>query len=126
MENHVLLPGQGVRRRSFFTQIGKMGLGVAGAAALASSAKANPNSPDNLSGDTAQQIFTAALIAEDLATTFYYNVLMGTVIMNTSLAGTGGSATFTASDGNDGNVQYLTRRFGRNCLKRWVRPYTCT
>ncbi|HEV2245250.1 MAG TPA: ferritin-like domain-containing protein [Terriglobia bacterium] len=28
---------------------------------------------DNTSGDTALQIFTAALIAEDLATTFYYN-----------------------------------------------------
>lgn len=96
-----------VRRRSFFGKIGALGLGTAAAAALVSSARADPPAADDQSGDTAQQIFTAALIAEDLATTFYYNVLTGPVIMDPSLAGTGGSATTTASDGNDGNVQYL-------------------
>jgi hypothetical protein len=62
---------------------------------------------DNTSGDTAQQIFTAALIAEDLATTFYYNGLTGMVIMDPNLAGTGGTATKTASNGDDGNVDYI-------------------
>jgi len=55
---------------------------------------------DNTSGDTAQQIFTAALIAEDLATTFYYNGLTGMVITDPNLAGTGGMATNVASNGN--------------------------
>ena len=36
--------------------------------------------PDDRNSDTAQQIFTAALIAEDLATTMYYNSLVGGVI----------------------------------------------
>jgi hypothetical protein len=67
----------------------------------------NRDDRDNTTGDTVQQIFTAALIAEDLATTFYYNGLTGMVIMDPNLAGTGGTATNTASDGNDGNVQYL-------------------
>ncbi|HTC62257.1 MAG TPA: ferritin-like domain-containing protein [Candidatus Saccharimonadales bacterium] len=62
---------------------------------------------DNTSGDTAQQIFTAALIAEDLATTFYYNGLTGMVITDPNLAGTGGTATKTASNGNEGNVEYI-------------------
>ncbi len=43
--------------------------------------------------DTANQIFQAAVIAEDLATTFYYNGLVGTVIMDPALAGPGGTAT---------------------------------
>ena len=97
---------QRVGRRSFFTKMGAFGLGTA-AVTLATSAEADPPGFDNTSGDTAQEIFTAALIAEDLATTFYYNVLKGPVIMNMNLAGTGGSATMTAGDGNDGNVQYL-------------------
>ena len=96
-----------VRRRSFFGKVGALGLGSAAFAALASSAHADPPTADDQSGDTAQQIFTAALIAEDLATTFYYNVLTGPVIMDPALAGTGGTATTTAADGNDGNVQYL-------------------
>jgi hypothetical protein len=105
--NLAVAKNESVRRRSFFGKIGTLGLGTAAAAALITSARADPKDQDNLSGDTAQQIFTAALIAEDLATTFYYNVLVGPVIMDPNLAGTGGSATVTAMDGNDGNVQYL-------------------
>jgi len=67
----------------------------------------NSDDRDNTSGDTAQQIFTAALIAEGLATTFYYNGLTGMVITDPSLAGTGGTATKTASNGNEGNVEYI-------------------
>lgn len=62
---------------------------------------------DNTSGDTAQEVFTAALIAEDLATTFYYNGLIGSVITDPNLAGTGGTATNVAANGNAGNVNYL-------------------
>ena len=55
--------------------------------------------------DTANQIFQAAVIAEDLATTFYYNGLVGPVIMDPALAGPGGTATSGA--GNVPNVDYL-------------------
>jgi hypothetical protein len=97
----------GLERRAFFARLGKMGIGAAAATALAGAARADSHGFDNQSGDTAQQIFTAALIAEDLATTFYYNGLVGPVIMDPSLAGAGGTATMTAADGDDGNVQYL-------------------
>ena len=48
-----------------------------------------------------------SLIAEDLATTFYYNVLVGPVMQDPNLAGTGGTATNVAADGNFGNVAYI-------------------
>ncbi|HWC97394.1 MAG TPA: ferritin-like domain-containing protein [Candidatus Sulfopaludibacter sp.] len=96
-----------LRRRSFFTAIGKLGLGAAAMGAVGGVSRAASHDFDNTSGDTAQQIFTAALIAEDLATVFYYNALTGPVIMDPNLAGTGGTATMTAANGNDGNVQYL-------------------
>ena len=57
--------------------------------------------------DTVKEIFTAALIAEDLATTFYYNGLIGTVIQDPNLAGSSGSATNVTSSGNAGNVNYV-------------------
>jgi len=98
-------------RRSFVTRAGLFGLSAAAAAFL-------PGTPvradfddhddrDNLSGDTAQEIFTAALIAEDLASTFYYNGLIGPVIMDVNLAGPGGTATNVTSAGNLGNVEYF-------------------
>lgn len=59
------------------------------------------------SKDTVAQIFTAALIAEDLATTFYYNALIGGVIQDVNLAGPGGSATNVTAAGNFGNVAYI-------------------
>lgn len=97
-------------RRSFVTRAGLFGLSAAAAAFL-------PGTPvraqefgrddlDNQSGDTAQEIFTAALIAEDLASTFYYNGLTGPVITDPNLAGLGGSATNVTS-GDAGNVGYF-------------------
>ena len=59
------------------------------------------------SGDTAQMIFTAALIAEDLATTFYYHGLIGEVLQDPRLAGPEGSATNVSLLGSPGNVGYL-------------------
>jgi hypothetical protein len=47
------------------------------------------------------------LIAEDLASTFYYNGLVGAVIMDPNLAGPGGSATNVTAAGNFGNVDYF-------------------
>jgi len=106
-------------RRSFLTKAGGF-MGIGAAAALISAApmaaKAawprteddhDTDERDNKSGDTAQEIFTAALIAEDLATTFYYNGLTGAVIEDPNLAGTGGTATSIASNGNLGNVEYI-------------------
>ena len=57
--------------------------------------------------DTVAEIATAALIAEDLATTFYYNGLVGSVIQDPNLAGPGGSAKNVTSAGNLGNVNYI-------------------
>jgi hypothetical protein len=57
--------------------------------------------------DGPDDIFTGALIAEDLATTFYYNGLNGKVIQDPALAGPGGSATNVTAMGNAGNVSYL-------------------
>jgi hypothetical protein len=65
---------------------------------------------DTTSGDTPRQIFTAALIAEDLATTFYYNGLIGPVIQDPALAGHNGTATRPSPNprmSNPGNVNYL-------------------
>lgn len=57
--------------------------------------------------DTVAEIATAALIAEDLATTFYYNGLVGGVIEDPNLAGPGGSADNVTAAGNLGNVNYI-------------------
>lgn len=82
----------------------------AGAAALLAEGHFNPAKADFDSSalpDDPNKIFTAALIAEDLATTFYYNGLIGAVITDPALAGPGGTATNVSSGGNPGNVNYL-------------------
>lgn len=110
-EKNVVGPAQGsLPRRSFVTRAGLFGLSAAAAAFLPGTpVRADSDDPDrdNLSGDTAQEIFTAALIAEDLASTFYYNGLVGPVIMDPNLAGPGGSATNVTAAGNFGNVDYF-------------------
>jgi hypothetical protein len=94
-------------RRKLFRQAGMFGLGaaVAGLALKGTPAKAQANTYQ--STDTVAEMFTAFLIAEDLATTFYYNGLIGGVIQDPSLAGPGGTATHVTSKGNAGNVNYL-------------------
>ena len=95
-------------RRRFLSQAGLVGLGAATAGfALAGSPAraAQPGGPQSM--DTVKEIFTAALIAEDLATTFYYNALVGAVIQDPNLAGPGGSATNVTPGGNLGNVNYV-------------------
>lgn len=102
-------------RRRFLAQAGVLGMGAAAAGlALGSTRRAwaDRDSPAEAqqeaeqAKDTVKEIFTAALIAEDLATVFYYNGLVGGVIQDPALAGPGGSATDTAG-GNPGNVNYL-------------------
>lgn len=104
-------------RRKFLTQAGVLGMGAAAATLTIGGAKsafaADKDSPAESaqelaqSKDTVKEIFTAALIAEDLATTFYYNGLVGAVIEDPNLAGPGGTATSVSSAGNLGNVNYI-------------------
>ena len=101
-------------RRRFLTQAGLFGLGTAatftlgGQLAQAERESAAETAQEAAQGkDTVKEIFTAALIAEDLASTFYYNGLIGAVIQDPNLAGPGGSATNVSSSGNAGNVNYL-------------------
>ncbi|GAC1648656.1 MAG: hypothetical protein NVS9B15_07520 [Acidobacteriaceae bacterium] len=100
-------------RRRFFKQAGVLSLGAA-TISLATmpvfaeaESKAEKQQELAQAKDTVKEIFTAALIAEDLATTFYYNGLIGAVITDNNLAGFGGSATNVTSTGNFGNVDYV-------------------
>jgi len=94
-----------VNRRSFVTGLGVAGLGVA--AATLSGCGGSMSAQSTGSADSAAQIFTAALIAEDLAITTYYNILIGGAITDPNLAGTGGTATAVSSNGSVINVAYL-------------------
>jgi hypothetical protein len=96
--------------------LGAVGAGCATAAATSPGSAGSPGSASRATGaaaapagaplgDTPQMIFTAALIAEDLATTFYYNALAGEVLHDPALAGPGGTPTEVS--GSKGNVGYL-------------------
>ena len=104
-------------RRRFLQASGVAGLGVAAATLIGGSvttlaaqqiiAKADSSGvQDPITKDTPAQIFTAALIAEDLATTFYYNGLAGAVLQDPALAGPGGTVTH-APHGDQDDVNYL-------------------
>ncbi len=59
-------------------------------------------------GETIQDIVNTALIAEQLAMTFYYTGLTTTAITRTpQVAGSSGNPLAVAPDGNPGNVAYL-------------------
>ena len=93
-------------RRSFFKRVGQIGLGAAGTGLLLSSLP-KLQAQAASTQDQPNQIFTAALVAEDLATTFYYNGLIGGVIQDPALAGPGGTAIAPSASGNVPNVDYL-------------------
>lgn len=94
-------------RRKFVRQAGMLGLGAVASGIALAGKPAEAQSPSQ-SMDTTAEIFTAFLIAEDLATTFYYNGLISPgVIQNVNLAGPGGSATNVTASGNLGNVEYV-------------------
>lgn len=110
---HAITTTDRLGRRRFLRTAGVLGLGAAAATLTAKAAIEESESSQartqelQQSKDTVKEIFTAALIAEDLATTFYYNGLVGPVIQDVNLAGPGGSATSVTSAGNFGNVDYL-------------------
>lgn len=102
-----------LERRSFFKKFGFAGLGAAATTFIASQDQAKAlgaigfNRPP-IPPDTPRQILTAALIAEDLATCFYYiGLTTPAIIQDPNLAGTGGTATNVTAAGNFGNVQYV-------------------
>lgn len=117
------LAGKALNRRKFLKGSGMAGLGVASATflggsltpLLAQATNPKPNAVLNSTGkrpttihDTPADIFTAALVAEDLATTFYYNGLTGAVIQDPNLAGPGGTPHHpNPNNSNPGNVAYL-------------------
>jgi hypothetical protein len=117
--------GNGMNRRSFVQKAGFAGAGAAAFAilggtssrVLARPVRTRSSFPGMLQAtassqqDTAQEIFTAALVAEDLASTMYYNALVGNVIMDPNLAGPGGSATNVTANGSLANVGYLRGAF---------------
>lgn len=104
--NDILKAVRNPGRRTFFKHVGKLGLGAtAGGLLLGNLPKLQGQT--TTAQDTANQIFTAALVAEDLATTFYYNGLVGGVIQDPALAGPGGTATMPSPSGNAPNVDYL-------------------
>lgn len=99
-----------VNRRSFLTGLSLAGLGVAavGITGCSGGSMAAAQAPAPASTtDSAAQIFTAALIAEDLAVTAYFNALTGGVIQDPNLAGPGGTATNVSASGSVINVAYL-------------------
>ena len=97
-------------RRTFLSKAGVLSLGAATAGfglAAATPAQAATAAPQ----DSVAEIFSTLLVAEDLATTFYYNVLVGGVIQSTSLAGPGGTALNPSASGVRGNVKYMRSAF---------------
>jgi hypothetical protein len=90
-------------RRSFLRNAG----GATAAVAAFSLAPQSLFAANTTASDTPVEIFTAALIAEDLATTFYYNVLVGKVMQDVNLAGPGGTAVHVAASGSASNVGYI-------------------
>jgi hypothetical protein len=103
-------------RREFFRSAGITGLGAAGALAVLKVGETQAEAQTPQPGfhyDTPAQIFTAALIAEDLATTFYYNALVGNVIQDPALAGSGGTALNPGSAGDADNVSYVRAALGQ-------------
>ncbi len=93
-------------RRNFFRKAGYFGLGAAvtGMSLATKPARAQASAQ---SQDTVAEIFTAFLIAEDLATTFYYNGLVGGMIQDPALAGPGGTAKRPDSADNIEDIGYL-------------------
>jgi hypothetical protein len=103
-----------LNRRTFFRQAGYFGLGAAvSGLALANGTPADAQANTYQTKDTTAQMFTAFLIAEDLASVFYYNGLTGAVIKDPSLAGPGGSPNRVSPSGDAGNVMYLQAALGQ-------------
>ncbi len=117
------LANKALNRRKFLKGTGMAGLGIASATLIGGSLSPLAGQTRNVLGmatgkspttihDTPTDIFSAALVAEDLATTFYYNALVGPVIQDPNLAGPGGTPhNPNPNDSNPGNVAYLQAAF---------------
>jgi hypothetical protein len=93
-------------RRRFLRAAATTGLALAGAEPLAALA-ATPR-PLAACGESVRDIFNTALVAEQLATTFYYTGLTTPAILHDRrLAGSSGDPNAVAPDGNAVNVAYL-------------------
>ncbi len=103
----LLVPEINAARRTFFKGLGKVGIGAT-AALLFGDLPILKGQSTGATEDTANQIFLAALIAEDLATTFYYSGLVGPVVQDPNLAGPGGTATKpNPTNSNIPNLDYV-------------------
>ncbi len=98
-------------RRGFLGKAGVFGLGAATVGFAGLGAAKPAYAAAGADQDSVRQILTALLIAEDLATTFYYNVLVGKVIQDRFLAGPGGTALNPSAGGTGGNVKYMRSAF---------------
>jgi Ferritin-like domain len=93
-------------RRTFLQAAAATGLALAGAEPLAALA-ATPR-PLAGCGESVQEIVNTALVAEQLATTFYYAGLTApAVLRDRRLAGSSGDPNAVAPDGNAVNVAFL-------------------
>lgn len=109
----------GFDRRSFVKRAGLASVGVAGLAFLSDLPAAAKMSSfpdllrdedderDDRTADTAQQIFTAALIAEDLASTFYFQGLTTPAIIADPNLANGGTATNPGPNSALDDIGYL-------------------
>ena len=124
MEKKSYLPEfikKGFGRRDLMKRAGMAGAGALGAAFLGGAlrpATANAssfpalldnkdNDGDDRPSDTAQEIFTAALIAEDLASTFYFNGLTNPNIIGDPNLANGGTATNPGPNAALDDIGYL-------------------
>lgn len=93
-------------RRKFFTNMGQLGLGAAAGGLVLNNLPQLAAQSTSMQ-DQPNQILLAALVAEDLASTFYYNGLVGGVIQDPGLAGPGGTATKPDPSGSPQDISYL-------------------
>jgi hypothetical protein len=97
--------GKSISRRRLLAA-GATGAGLALAGALPHSTRAA--APQAACGEGVQEIINTALVAEQLATTFYYTGLTTHAIMaDPRTAGASGNPNAVARDGNPVNVAYL-------------------
>lgn len=95
-----------IDRRSFAKLMGGATAAFAGLSAAPQLSLAQTTPGLTPSPDTPEEIFTTALIAEDIATVFYYQALVGPVIQDPNLAGPGGTA-LKITTGSEAKVAFL-------------------
>jgi hypothetical protein len=100
------VPTTGTQRRGFLKQFGMAGVGSTAALLFGNTPLLKGQSQPSFQ-DSPVDILTAGTVAEDLATVFYYNGLIGGVIQDPALAGPGGTALAVSPGGSPANVAYL-------------------